>query len=177
MAIFASRSGFNGGRARPAWRIAFVPATPFFAACLLLAATTGCSKKSRLAVVPVRGAVTYKGQGVPNALVVFFPVDETADTLKKMRPFGYADDQGKFELKSYVTNDGAPPGKYRVSIVAGPTNSVANGGHDAKPSETTVPKTAVAVPAEIVKKYGNVDTSGLEVTVENGENNLSPFAL
>jgi len=29
----------------------------------------------------------------------------------------------------------------------------------------------------VIEKYGNLETSGINVTVENGENNLAPFVL
>src|SRR4051812_44053395 len=60
--------------------------------------TSGCGRKSRLSVAPVHGRVTYKGQGVPRATVILSPVGETADSVKRLRPFGYADDQGNFQL-------------------------------------------------------------------------------
>jgi hypothetical protein len=143
--------------------------------CIILAITTGCAKKPRLAVAPVRGTVTYKGRGVPNAVVIFFPVDETAEIVKKLRPFAYADDQGNFEIKTYVNGDGAPPGKYRVSVVA--VSSAPTTSHDASPANQGERKMVVAIPPEVTKKYGNVETSGLQVTVESGENNLAPFTL
>jgi hypothetical protein len=36
---------------------------------------------------------------------------------------------------------------------------------------------AVRVPPEIVKKYANVETAGIEVEIQEGENNLDPFVL
>ncbi|HEX3598593.1 MAG TPA: hypothetical protein VHU84_00545 [Lacipirellulaceae bacterium] len=129
-------------------------------ACVLVTfvLTAGCSKESRLIVAPVRGRVTYKGQGVPKAIVIFSPTEGAVEKAKKMRPFGYADDQGNFELKTYVDGDGAPLGKYRVSIIAVATPSG-------------------AMPAEISKKYGSVETAGIEVDVKPGENSLPPFDL
>src|SRR4051794_30863201 len=87
---------------------------------LLLILTGGCGGKKRLDVFPVHGRVTYAGQGIPQAVVIFVPTGDTADVLKKMRPFAYADRQGNFTLKTYVDGDGAPAGKYRVCIVAAP---------------------------------------------------------
>lgn len=144
---------------------------------LLLATDIGCAKKSRLGVAPVHGSVTYKGQGVPNAIVIFFPIEETAEVVKKIRPFAYADGDGSFDLKTYVKGDGAPPGKYRVSIVAVAGASAAPSGHDSPQGASSGPKTAVAIPPEVVKKYGNVETAGLQVTVQEGENKLAPFTL
>jgi hypothetical protein len=174
MANFAAQAD-SSQRERDTKRFRF--ATPrvtiLVATCLIFATTIGCGNKSHLSVAPVHGSVTYKGRGVPGALVIFFPVDETADVVKKLRPFGSADADGKFELKTYSTGDGAPPGKYRVSIVAGPVGT----GNNPPRGDANGSKTAGALPPDLIKKYGNVDTSGLQVTVENGENNLAPFTL
>jgi hypothetical protein len=177
MANFAEHPDFpqhwrNGNRLHALARVAAL-----VAACLLFATDIGCAKKSRLTVAPVHGSVTYKGQGVPNAIVIFFPTDETAEVVKKIRPFAYADGEGNFDLKTYIKGDGAPPGKYRVSIVAVAGAAAAASGHDPPQGNPSGPKTAVAIPQEVVKKYGNVDTAGLQVTVQDGENDLAPFTL
>lgn len=135
----------------------------------------GCKRNSRLTVAPVHGQVTYKGQGVPNATVIFIPSGETAELLKRMRPFAYADGQGIFDLKTYVRGDGAPPGTYRVSIIAG--SGVASPGKDARAEPAASPASPNRVPPLISQKYENEATSGIEVTVQNGENNLPPFEL
>lgn len=144
---------------------------------VLSASFGGCNRKSRLSVSPVKGRVTYRGQGVPNAIVTFFVSGDASEQAKKMRPFAYADTQGNFEIKTYRDGDGAPPGKYRVSVIA-PGSSVGSGGKDRPAGEAAaVPASAVNIPPDIAKKYGNVDTAGIEVTVQEGENNLPPFEL
>jgi hypothetical protein len=130
-----------------------------------------------LTVSPVRGRVLYKGRGVPRATVIFFPQGETAEAVGKMRPFAYADDEGNFAVKTYVEGDGAPTGEYRVSIIAasmpvqkGPTKDQASGAADS-------PATGVQIPPAVTQKFGNVDTAGIRVQVQEGENNLDPFEL
>ena len=148
-----------------------------FGLLLVLMSAGGCGGKSRLSVSPVRGRVMHGGQGVPNAIVVFFPADDADEKAKKMRPYAYADGQGNFELKTYTEGDGAPPGKYRVSIMTVSARG-SKGTKDRRAGEAEVSSgSAVGVPAEIAKKYGNVDTAGIQVTVEDGENNLEPFVL
>jgi hypothetical protein len=120
--------------------------------------------------------VIYNGQGVPDATVIFFPLDVANETARNMRPFAYADRAGRFEVKTYVTGDGAAPGKYRVSIIAitgAPPRSSKDGRADAAASNGPF----VNLPPAIVKKYANVDTAGIEVEVRDGENNLEPFEL
>lgn len=148
--------------------------------CLLGLAivVNGCGKKSRLAVAPVQGRVTYNGQGVPRATVIFFPADDAVEDAKKMRPFADTDAQGHFELKTYVRGDGAPPGRYRVSIIGIGNMSSGGAGKD-KPGgeEANAPAATLNIPPTLAQKYGNIETSGIEVTVEEGENNLPPFEL
>jgi hypothetical protein len=145
-----------------------------FATWILLTAG-GCRRNGRVDVSPVRGKVVYKGQGVSNTTVIFHPVSPGSETVGKMRPFAYGQPDGQFEIKTYVEGDGAPPGKYRVSIIA-PINGQGVSKKD-RPVEAQVSAPVVGVPPEIAKKYANVDTSGIEVTIRSGENNLEPFEL
>jgi hypothetical protein len=144
---------------------------------MLFLSTTGCRGKDRLSVYPVHGRVIYGTHGVPEATVIFFPAEDAVEKAKKLRPFGYCDGQGNFDLKTYVDNDGAPPGKYRVSIIAfSAVRSSSTKDHPAgeRPAGQT---NLLQIPAEISKKYGNVETAGIEVTVQKGENKLEPFVL
>jgi hypothetical protein len=144
-------------------------------AAYCLAQTSGCKGNGRVPVSPVRGKVTYKGQGVPQTTVIFFRVDPPDEATKKLHPYAYGKDNGEFEVITYVEGDGVPPGKYRVSIMA-PTA----GGESKKdrPVEVAAPSgPAVRVPAAIAAKYANADTAGIEVTIHEGENNLEPFEL
>ena len=82
------------------------------AASLVLAS---CSKNDRLPVFPVRGQVFDSSQDpAAGALVVFHPVDPTDGPL--LKPLAYVDRQGAFRLTTYEQGDGAPAGKYVVTI-------------------------------------------------------------
>ena len=122
------------------------------------------------------GRVEYQGQGVPKATVIFHPEGDAPEGAKRLRPFGYADDAGNFDMKTYVTGDGAPPGKYRVSITAA---SVANPNQPSKdgPVNGTTPVTGPQIPASITEKYGNVETAGITVEIKEQDNKLEPFQL
>ena len=93
-----------------------------------------------------------------------------------MRPFAYADDNGNFKLKTYVSDDGAPPGEYRVSIVAASTNP-AGLSKDAPIQDEAPTMAAVMIPQTISKKYGNVETAGITVLIKPEGNQLEPFQL
>jgi hypothetical protein len=110
--------------------------------------------------------------------VIFFPADDAVDDAKKMRPFADTDGEGNFALKTYVKGDGAPPGKYRVSIIGiGGRQSRGVGKDQPVGERQDAPAAMVAIPPAAAQKYGNVETSGIEVTIEEGENNLPPFEL
>jgi hypothetical protein len=94
-----------------------------------------------------------------------------------MRPYAYGDADGNFELKTYVDGDGAPPGEYRVSIIARSVGPTRGPSKDVPVAEQVAAGTAIRIPPEVSKKYANVDTSGIKVTVVEGENDLDPFVL
>ncbi len=144
---------------------------------LALAASIGCGGKARLEVAPVHGRVVYKGQGVPQATVIFFPEGEAAEVVGKIRPFAYADGEGNFQMKTYIDGDGAPPGDYRVCIVAFSSGGATRSKDAPAASENALPVSGVQIPAEVSKKFADVDTAGLKVTIREGENNLDPFDL
>jgi hypothetical protein len=139
-----------------------------------LATICGCGAK-RVSVSPVRGRVVYNGQGVAQATVIFFPIDPGSDAAQKLRPFAYVENDGRFELKTYKTGDGAAPGKYRVSVIAPAAPGTSKKDRPVDAPAPPVP--TVRVPPEVAKKYANVDTAGIEVTIHEGENNLEPFVL
>ncbi len=110
----------------------------------------GCSSGDR--PVPVRGSVTYRGEPLPNALVVFMP--ETPGVLPAS---GLTDRAGRFELMTRAPHDGAFAGKHRVTITArGPAAAPADStlGLPSEPGEPLIPD-----------KYFMPDTSGLTAEV------------
>src|SRR5205085_8418079 len=61
----------------------------------------------------VRGRITYKGKPVAKANVSFTPVEGASRAAA-----GLTDTNGTYSLGTFSTNDGAIPGKYRVSVIA-----------------------------------------------------------
>jgi hypothetical protein len=142
-----------------------------------LNSTLGCGGEDRLEVAPVHGRIVYKGKGVPRATVIFFPEGETANVLGRMRPFAYSDDEGNFNIKTYVEGDGAPPGEYRISVIAPFVSRVKQARSKDGRGGPEDAQSAVALPMALSEKYANVETSGLKVTIQEGENKLEPFSL
>lgn len=65
-------------------------------------------------MVPVEGVVTYEGQPADEAQVAFHPVDTAAAPAN--RPLGITDEQGRFRLTTLAADDGAPVGRYKVTV-------------------------------------------------------------
>ena len=63
-------------------------------------------------VVPVAGVVTVDGQPAKGILVELHD-PEAEDGIE---PRGFTDDSGAFQLTTYNTGDGAPPGEYTVTF-------------------------------------------------------------
>ncbi len=84
-----------------AWVMAATVAVAF------LALVTGCKRNPR--VVPVAGSVLYNGKPLPFGNVMFQP-DQGQAAVGDVQP------DGSFKLSSYGPNDGAVPGKHKVSV-------------------------------------------------------------
>ncbi len=84
----------------------------------------GCGGAEREPLQPVSGRVLYRGEPAENATVVLHPTEDGRhDALK---PFGTTGPDGRFQISTYETHDGASQGEYRVTIVwpeAPPINS------------------------------------------------------
>jgi hypothetical protein len=152
---------------RPTTAVLIAPAL----ALALAIAVPGCGDglKPRY---PVSGKVTYKGQPVPKGTVTFAPADGEGEGA-----FGQIIDGG-YRLTTRTTNDGAVPGRYRVSIVSAEVTTP-EAALDTNPNAT--PEAAVAKAQRTAKhriptKYANADTSGLTGEVK-AQSNAIDFNL
>lgn len=143
-----------------------------FALLSLLALLVGCNKEEG-APVPVfaaRGKVLFLGKPIQGARVLLHPVDSAASPI---RPRGVTGEDGTFILTSFFADDGAPAGDYKVTI-------------SWKYFEKAELEKAVGIkesedgdlaPEHLPKRYQNPQTSGIEVTVSEGNNEFPPFQL
>jgi hypothetical protein len=137
-------------------RIAFI--------ALALAALTapGCgeAKPERIPLHAVQGAITFKGQPIPGAFLIFHPKtpDESVPT-----PRASVNGAGAFALSTYDGGDGAPEGEYIVTVQW--YKPIRNGAD------------VVAGPNVIPRKYAAPSTSNLSVRVAAGSNQLPPIRL
>jgi hypothetical protein len=124
----------------------------------------GCGKgdtDGRLATVPVSGTVHFKGKPIPGALVTLHaktPLEENAPA-----PRATVGPDGKFELTTYLTRDGAPQGDYAVTV------------HWYKP----VLKQGELVPGPnaLPKRYQQPQTTDVSVSIRADTAQLNPIVL
>jgi len=121
--------------------------------------------EGRLAVFPTRGAVTVAGQPAAGARVVLYGATAELQGPGTVAPAGVADAEGRFELGSYELSDGAPAGKFLVSVC---WPEAIPPGVDA---EMFQPKD------RLQRKYLDPQKSGLTVEIPPGGGELPPLQL
>jgi hypothetical protein len=121
-----------------------------FGLCLLL---TGCGGGLGDApeTVPVAGKVLRKGTAVADVSVVFQQLDMPEGLA--VTSTGFTDELGRYELMVNRNTTGAPPGKYRVTLIAG------DGIDDANPSQKA--PNEVVIPKELANREVVVPPEGL----------------
>jgi hypothetical protein len=81
----------------------------FFVVVLVSIVTSGCDSPGTAPTVPAEGTLLYNGQPAREARVIFTP--------KSGRPAsGNTDDQGRFVLSTFESNDGAVAGVHTVTV-------------------------------------------------------------
>ena len=77
----------------------------------------GCGGGSGYPVGQASGTVTCEGKGVPGAWVFFEPLaGSEGSALVGKQGFAIADENGKFVISTYGTQDGAVIGKHKVHV-------------------------------------------------------------
>jgi hypothetical protein len=128
---------------------------------LTLASVAGCGG-SNLTVAPVSGTVTLNGQPLPNAFIMFEPIESGGTNTPTSN--GRTDDKGHYVLSIPVTNDkGAVLGKHTVRILAAKI--------DKAPDDDSISKVEEPVPAKYNAK------SELTFEVKAGGSDKADFAL
>lgn len=109
----------------------------------------GCSGGGTPETAPVSGKVIFEGEPVTNATVTFTPEAGRPAT-------GSIDGEGRFSLSTFRPNDGAVPGRHRVTF--GSTAEVPMPG-------TPEAKGAKADKPPFPKRYAGLSTTDLEIDV------------
>lgn len=141
-------------------------------AILLCCSAVGCGKSGLSGTIRAKGKVTYKGQPVEGATVVFSPVDQTGRAAS-----GLTDAQGNFNLTTLEAGDGALAGQYKVSISKTTTAGKANMTPDeARATLSSGKPTLLPRDEGLPVKYKN-DAGGLTAEVTSGGKNDFTFDL
>jgi hypothetical protein len=148
----AASSSLRLARALLLWLVPFA-----LAACLACSSSGGNA---------VQGQVTYNGNPIQGAVVVFHP--EGGD-WKSVRPTGVTGEDGTFTLTTGKAA-GAPAGEYRVTVIW-PAEPV-EGKSKMMSTEPAPPP-----PDRLDGRYADAKTTSLRATVKSGRNTLDPFEL
>jgi hypothetical protein len=107
---------------------------------------------------PVDGQVLYGGQALAEALVIFHPKRQTPPGQPK--PTGITDGEGRFQLTTLQSHDGAPEGDYAITIELRELQQM---GEEATRSGRNL----------LPHRYAKSDTSPLSCTVKRGPNEIA----
>lgn len=130
---------------------------------VMLVGAVGCQGDGRLPTHKVHGRLSFRSQTTPGARVAFIPVDaRLLDASPRIRPNGRCDALGNFTLTTYLKDDGAPAGEYRVMLYWD-RNAPSD---DDESNEDDRPAPRNALPPE----YGDRDKTPLSFIVQAKEN-------
>ena len=124
------------------------------AACLVLAA--GCGD-GRPRVYPTTGKLTVGGKPAEGAVVMLMSAGGGLYT-----PSGTVGSDGAFSLTTFLPNDGAPAGEYKVAVTWRPAKKTAMDPDG---------------PDKLGGKYADANNSKLTAKVEAGPTSLPPIAI
>jgi hypothetical protein len=134
--------------------------------CVVFASSCGKSKipeiQGKLPVFPVKGKLLADGKPLVNANLVFHPTTPLPKDASQFLPRGRTNEEGVFTLTTYYENDGAPAGKYRVSVSWRGNQSNLRNEEEAE-----------LMPAA----YRNPRITSLRAEVQEGENDLPPLEV
>lgn len=133
----------------------------------VLMLTIGCGGTDFGPIGAIKGKLTFRSKKVPEGTKVIFMNSEVGHT-----GFGLTDAEGNYSIewrREGKTYDGLPVGTYGVMIVAAEfvdvdemsADEMLEGGPGNTPKRISIPP-----------KYMRVSTSGLEFTINNGENEI-----
>jgi hypothetical protein len=126
----------------------------------------GCGQKQanfkQYALQPVEGQVIWKGKPLAEATITFHP-DEWKPDPGTRAPRAETGADGRFKLSTYKEDDGAPQGKYTVTLLYRKHAVQRNGG--------------MFGPNLLPKQYESPETSDLKVEIVEGANVVPPLDL
>ncbi|HEV8067448.1 MAG TPA: carboxypeptidase-like regulatory domain-containing protein [Planctomycetaceae bacterium] len=133
---------------------------------VVFASSCGRSKtpeiQGKLPVFPVKGTLILEGKPLANADLVFHPTTPLPKDASQILPRGRTNEDGAFNLTTYYDNDGAPAGKYRVTV------SYRGSHQNLRTSDE---------PELMPSAYRSPRESVLRAEVQEGDNDLPPLEI
>lgn len=134
---------------------------------LLVVLVCGCNASDRLETYPVTGKVFQGGQPAVGATVLFHRSDVSKKTDAFLAlPKGVVTEDGTYFLTSFEHRDGAPEGKYRVTV-----------SWPQELSDSYDPEEQGMAPDRLNGRYDNPSESTIEREVSANNNELLPIEL
>ncbi|QDV49668.1 hypothetical protein Enr17x_16890 [Gimesia fumaroli] len=131
--------------------------------CILPLTMSGCGD-GRPARATVTGNVSYNGKPLSIGSLVFIPIGGGPPAQGKVNR------DGVYEMGTFEETDGVIPGDYKVMITA-----LTSSGGSGLPEDTV---SANEAPVSVIPEwYGDLEKSGLQVTVKADEENKIDFPL
>jgi hypothetical protein len=115
------------------------------------------------------GKVTYKGNPIKGAIVVFHPKDAN---MNSQRPSGVTDEGGAFSLTT-GTKAGAPAGDYLVTITWPEEAPVKPKGGKIMNTDADTPD----MPDRLKGRFADSTRTTLKATIKGGSNDIPTFDL
>lgn len=130
---------------------------------LLCTAICGCGNAQAPweKAYPVRGSLIWQGKPVANAVVSLFPEDPAVPD--SVRPRAKTADDGSFEVWTYQPGDGAPAGRYKLTVV--------------REAVDVVRDVVVVKPNDLPGKFSRLETTDLQVEIQAAATELPPITL
>ena len=128
---------------------------------ILPCAILGCGgDDGRPPLFPTTGSVQVDGKPAPGVQLRFYPA-EKVDDPDTLKPAAVTDAEGRFTLGTYGNDDGAPEGRYKVTLYL--------------PAEP--PNGSNSPPDLLGTRYLNPGKSPVEAKVGPSPNALEPFRV
>jgi hypothetical protein len=133
---------------------------------VLACGVAGCGGPERVRCYPVRGQFFWQGKPASGAVVYLHPLGSVGASpeapAQGVHPVGRVQEDGSFEVSTYGQKDGAPAGRYRLSLVW------------AKSAGTRTDDEEYLLPADL----GDPNKANLPIVeVKPGRNELTPLHL
>jgi len=106
---------------------------------------------------PTSGQILVNGQPVKGAMIIFHHVGDWGE--RTIVPQAWTDEDGRFVLSTYATNDGAPAGDYQVTV------------------KWPAYRRKKIGPDKLGDRFAKPESSGLTARIVKGTNELPPFDL